>query len=256
VSAVAWVDGVALHVHEVDQREATLRDGPRAASLPRAGSGEGRQLRRWLVQVLVAERVVAREATALGIDAGGAPELVDLVPDGAGMLGLGSVAADLLTRDPLARNVFLRVTADVPVSDEEVARYWAGNPEAFRVPERRTVRHAVDVTDPATRPPRTVRRGELTRVVGDAVFTAAAGDVVGPVRDVLGTHTLLVVEVLPARVRELDEVREEIRERLLLGARRRAFVEWLDRRLVDSVRLATGFEHPGDPAQPDNTHRH
>ena len=37
-----------------------------AASLPRAGTSEGRQLRRWLTQLLVTERVVAAEAAAAG----------------------------------------------------------------------------------------------------------------------------------------------------------------------------------------------
>jgi [acyl-carrier-protein] S-malonyltransferase len=255
-TAVAWVDGVAVAVEEVDRREAALRSGPRASTLPKADGSEGRQLRRWLVQVLAAERVVAREAVRLGVGPDGAPELAQLVPDRAGMLGLGSVAADLLTRDALARNVFRAVTAGVAVSDDEVARYWAANREAYRLPERRWLRHAVGDVDPATRPVRAVRRGELTRVLEEAVFAASVGDVVGPVVDVVGAHTVLVADAEPARVRELAEVREEIRERLAFGARRRAFVQWLDRRMADSVRLAAGFEHPGDPGQPDNTHRH
>lgn len=250
------MDGVGVGVSEVDGREAALRGGARAGALPRVGSSEGRQLRRWIVQVLVAERVVAREAAVRGLGSEGAPELVELVPDRAGMLGLGSVAADLLTRDAVARAVFGAVTAGVEVGDDDVARYWAANPEGFRVPERRVVRHAVGDVDPLTRPERVVRRGELTGVVEDAVFAAEAGDLVGPVRDAVGEHTVLVVDVLPGRVRGVDEVREEIRARLLLGARRRAFVGWLDREMARSVRLAEGFEHPGDPAQPDNTHRH
>ena len=50
------------------QREAALRAGPAAATLPRAGTSEGRQLRRWLTQLLVTERVVAAEAAALRRD--------------------------------------------------------------------------------------------------------------------------------------------------------------------------------------------
>lgn len=254
-AAVAWVDGDPVEVGEVDRREAALRAGPRASALPRAGTGEGRQLRRWLVQVLVAERVVARAARRLGVDAAGAPALPELVPDRAGMLGLGSVAADVLTRDPVARNVFLAVTAGVTVSDARVARYWRTNPEGFRIPERRLVRHAVGTGDPDARPARAVRRGELGRELERAVFGTPPGGRV-ELADAVGTHTVLVVDVAPARVRALAEVREEIRRRLTLGARRRAFVEWLDQRLAESVRLAPGFEHPGDPAQPDNTHRH
>ena len=40
------------------------------------------------------------------------------------------------------------------------------------------------------------------------------------------------------------------------AARRRAFRVWLDARRAALVQLAPGYEHPGDPRQPDNTHRH
>ena len=40
------------------------------------------------------------------------------------------------------------------------------------------------------------------------------------------------------------------------AARRRRFRMWLDERRADLVWLAPGYEHPGDPRQPDNTHKH
>ncbi|WP_234776706.1 DUF7158 domain-containing protein, partial [Mycobacterium tuberculosis] len=63
---VATVAGVAV---AVDAAEARLRDGPRAAALPASGTSEGRQLRRWLTQLIVTERVVAAEAAARGLTA-------------------------------------------------------------------------------------------------------------------------------------------------------------------------------------------
>ena len=54
----------------------------------------------------------------------------------------------------------------------------------------------------------------------------------------------------------LDAVRPLIAEHLRGAARRRAFRLWLDARRAELVRLAPGYEHPGDPRQPDNTHRH
>ncbi|MDD4867023.1 MAG: malonyl CoA-ACP transacylase, partial [Mycobacterium sp.] len=45
-------------------------------------------------------------------------------------------------------------------------------------------------------------------------------------------------------------------EHLRGAARRHAFRVWLDARRAALVRLAPGYEHPGDPRQPDNTHRH
>ncbi|HWM03888.1 MAG TPA: peptidylprolyl isomerase [Actinophytocola sp.] len=259
-AAVAWVAGEPVDVAEVDVREAGLRGGPTASTLPRVGTSDGRQLRRWLVQVLVAERLVGVAARELGLEVGAAPALGELAPDRAALLGLGSVAADLLARSAVARAVFVAVTADVSVAEETVRDYYVANGTDYLLPERRVVRQMIaespGAADPDGRPLRTVRRGELGGVVEDVVFGAAAGEVVGPVRDALGWHTVRVVEVLAGRVREFDEVRGEIEARLVAAARRRAFTAWLDRRTAEHVRLAPGFEHPGDPGQPDNTHRH
>lgn len=83
---VATVAGVAVAVDEVDAAEARLRDGPRAAALPASGTSEGRQLRRWLTQLIVTERVVAAEAAARGLTAAGAPAEADLLPDATARL--------------------------------------------------------------------------------------------------------------------------------------------------------------------------
>lgn len=246
MTAVAWVGGEPVDVSEVDGREVELRSGRVAPALPRARTGEGRQLRRWLVQVLVAERLVAHEAAARGLSAG--PGLAAVAADRVAMLGLGSVAADVLSRSSVARAVFVAVTAEVTVSEEAVVGFYSRNPERFRVSESRVVRSSAGR--------RVLRRGEMTGPVEDAVFAAAVGDVVGPVRDPVGTHTFVVEEVRAARVTPLEEVRTSIVETLLGGARRRAFTAWLDQRMATRVRLAPGYEHPGDPGQPDNTHRH
>jgi [acyl-carrier-protein] S-malonyltransferase len=60
----------------------------------------------------------------------------------------------------------------------------------------------------------------------------------------------------PASAPPLTEVRHAIRAHLRGAARRRAFRVWLDARSAALVELANGYEHPGDPSQPDNTHRH
>ena len=178
----ALVDGVPVSVQEVDAREAKLRASRSASSLPRPGTSEGRQLRRWLTQLLVTERVVATEATARGLSADGAPSEDDLLTDMAVRLEIGSVAASVLS-DPLARALFVSVTEGVEVPDETVAAYEARNPSRF------------------------------------AESSAVA-------------------------------------EHLRAAARRRAFRLWLDARCAALVELAPGYEHPGDPRQPDNTHRH
>jgi [acyl-carrier-protein] S-malonyltransferase len=257
----AWVGGRPLEVADVDAREALLRAGLAGAALPAAGTSEGRQLRRWLVQLLVAERLVADEAEARGLSAAQAPDVVDFAPDRAAALELGSIAASLLASTALARAVFAAVTAHITVDERHVARFHADNPELFHHQEARVVRHVV-LTTPNTpadlddRPPRTIRRGELVGPVERALFEASPGTEVGPIHDPLGAHVLRVEQVLPARRVGLDEARPGIVARLRAAARRREFATWLDRGRAMRVRLAPGYEHPGDPSQPDNTHRH
>ena len=199
----ATVAGMDVPVADVDVREAELRGTVPAASLPRAGTSEGRQLRRWLTQLLVTERVIAAEATAAGLTAERAPAEDELLPDISARLEIGSVAAAALA-DPLARVMFIHITAAVDVTDADVADYHARNPLRFATPSD----------------------------AGNGWCTAT-------------------VDAPP-----LDAVRPLIVDHLRGAARRRAFRVWLDARRAELVRLAPGYEHPGDPRQPDNTHRH
>ena len=182
----ATVDGRPVPVDEIDAREAVLRASPQTAALPRPGTSEGRQLRRWLTQLVVTERVVAAEAAALGVTATAAPSVEDVLPDLTARLEIGSIAAAALA-DPLARAVFARVTAGVDVDPETVADYRRRNPDRFAGQDRPEA----------------------------AIATMLAG-----------------------------------------AARRRAFRLWLEQRRAALVVLAPGYEHPGDPRQPDNIHRH
>ncbi len=195
--------GAPVVVADVDAREARLRSGPRANALPAPGTSEGRQLRRWLTQLIVTERVVAAEAAARGLDGAGAPTGDDVLPDVTARLEIGSIAAAALA-DPRARALFADVTAGVEVSSDEVAAYHARNP--LRFAQSRAASH-----------------GWRAPAVADPPLT---------------------------------EVRSAISQHLLGAARRRAFRLWLDARRAALVQLAAGYEHPGDPRQPDNTHRH
>lgn len=178
----ATVAGQPLLVSEVDARERMLRASVLDSALPRPGTSEGRQLRRWLTQVLVTEKVVALAASSLGLSSEGAPAESELLPDLTARLEIGSIAAGVLT-DPLARAVYAHVTAGVDVDPAAVADYHRRNPGRFSC---------------------------------DAALS--------------------------------DHLRG--------AARRRAFRLWLEQRRSALVQLAPGYEHPGDPRQPDNVHRH
>ena len=199
MTAAAFVGGAAVSIAEVDAREESLRATRLASALPRRGTSEGRQLRRWLTQLLVTERVIAAEAAARGVTADGSPTEQELLPDVTARMEIGSVAASVLSQ-PLARALFATLTAEVDATDDDVAAYHARNP--FRFAARR--RWATGLVD-------------------------------GP---------------------RLDEVRSAVAEHLRSAARRREFRRWLDERCAALVELAPGYEHPGDPRQPDNTHRH
>ncbi len=182
MSVAAMVGGVPVRVDEVDAREDRLRASRIASSLPRRGTSEGRQLRRWLTQLLVTERVVAAEAATRGLRADDAPSEGELLPDTTTRLEIGSIAGSVLA-DPLARALYVSVTAAVEITDAEVRDYFERNPRRF-------------------------------------ASTA------------------------------------QIADHLRGAARRRAFRLWLDAQCAELVELAPGYEHPGDPRQPDNTHRH
>lgn len=146
-------------------------------------------MRRWLTQLLVTERVIAREAETLGVTVTtGTPAEQTVLPDLTARLEIGSIAAGVLA-DPLARAVYGTVTAGVDVDDEAVADYQRRNPNRFNGSQP-------DGAVPAI--------GEMLRG----------------------------------------------------AARRRAFRIWLEQRRAALVWLAPGYEHPGDPRQPDNTHKH
>lgn len=200
---IAVVAGVPVAPSVLDAAEARLRTARGAAALPVSGTSEGRQLRRWLTQLIVTERVIAAEAAARGLTGRDAPSEAELLPDVTARLEIGSIAAAVLA-DPRARSLFADVTAGVQVADAEVAAYHARNPLRFAA----------------------------------------------PARDENGWQTTALTGP------SLDEVRSAIGEHLRGAARRRAFRLWLDARRAELVQLAPGYEHPGDPRQPDNTHRH
>ncbi|MDP9168532.1 MAG: hypothetical protein M3O32_21085, partial [Actinomycetota bacterium] len=65
-AVVATVGDGVVHVEELDVREEQLRATRLTNALPRPGTSEGRQLRRWLVQVLVTALFFFYFATAVG----------------------------------------------------------------------------------------------------------------------------------------------------------------------------------------------
>jgi [acyl-carrier-protein] S-malonyltransferase len=249
-AVIGWLDGHPVPGDELAAWLTRLRSGPRSAALPAQGSAEDRQLRRWLAQVLLTERLCAAEAAARGLDpAAASPSTLDELAAAE----LGSITAAAFRRSPAVRAVYAAVTAPVRVDDAQVRRYWLAT--GAPAPERWTLRHRLDGRPPQVLGPATL--ADLPRALATILATGPArkGERV-TATDALGRHEAVVLAVAPAQPADLAADEPRIRAELLAAARRRAFLGWLDHARATRLGLVPGLEHPGDPHQPDNHHRH
>lgn len=241
----AWVDGVPVPAADVAAEVDRLRSGPAGTRLPRDGTADGRQLRRWVTQRVVVRRLLEHECATRALDPETAPALV------ADPALLGTAAADVLTVSPAARAVFAAITAGVSVPEADVrASYDRDRPTR---PERWTIRQAFSPTAPPTAlpPPVTIDPATLLTEVRTGISAAPA-----LIRTSLGWHRVALDAVHPAGPVPYAEVRADLTATLTARARQTTFARWLDAALTTRVRLAPGYEHPADPHHPDTTHRH
>jgi parvulin-like peptidyl-prolyl isomerase len=101
-----------------------------------------------------------------------------------------------------------------------------------------------------------VGRGQLAGTLEEAIFAAELHQVIGPVPSPFGWHVLAVDAVRPGRDRGFAECRSEIAAELSGYRRRRAWLDWLDRRVAEAIRVPAGTEHPLFRGLPGSTHRH
>jgi [acyl-carrier-protein] S-malonyltransferase len=165
-----------------------------------------------------------------------------------------------------------RVTADVTVPVEEVRAYYDRNGDLYDRPEARRISHVVGGDEAAASRVAAalrlggggaiglevidVRRGELAGPLEEAIFGAAEGDVIGPLRSELGWHVARLENVIPAGAMTYAEALPGIRAELLAAARLTVFGQWLERRREVLAVVEPAFAHPGDPVHGFPTHRH
>lgn len=237
---IGWVDGQPVSLDLLELRLAVLRSGPGAAALPREGTQEARQLRRWTAHVLFTELLCLATAGRLAIsDSAGAPL------DALSAVQLGSITAAAWQGCPAVGAVCRTLFPATPVaagftnSHRPVAQRW------FRVSHSLT--SDGDVLVGSLLPMGWTTLDDLPTPLAQALRDAPCGELVGPVASALGRHLARVddIEERPAPALAPDH-----------GDQLREFTLWLERRRTESLSVAAGFEHPGDPRQPDNTHRH
>ena len=127
MSIAAWVDDEPVTAREVEQRLGRLRERDRTGALPVDGSREGRQLRRWVTQVAVVERLCAAEVAARGPAATGLPDGSSAAtpagtPSRAEAAALGSIVAAAWANDPAVGRAASAVTAHVVLTAAERER--------------------------------------------------------------------------------------------------------------------------------------
>jgi [acyl-carrier-protein] S-malonyltransferase len=169
---------------------------------------------------------------------------------------MGSVVETVLATSRVARSLLPVITAGIGIDQAAVRTYYERNRDDFQQPDMCIVVHEIDGRPVNTGRPVVMRRGDIAGVVEAAVFGGSAGSTVTVTDESGHAHVAHVQHVLPGDVAPFEDVRDAITERLLAAARRRAFSAWVDRRRTELLWLAPGNEHPGDPSQPDNTHRH
>lgn len=258
-TVVAIVDGRELERAGTDRRLAALRSGPLSALVPAGGSAEGRQLARWAAQVEIVVALCSSEAVRRGLraTAGPARQL-----DSRAAVELGSVVAAAWQASQAVRAVGEHVggadLASVPGS--------SGEPLASPPAREVRLRHRLEPTEAAAHavmagaqarllaPMGWARAEELPPALGALVADAGLrpGTWLGPARSSLGWH---VVVVEGCRVRTMHGPLEGSPRPDAAEARRR-FLRWLASERSGRVVSMPGFEHPGDPRQPDNYHRH
>jgi [acyl-carrier-protein] S-malonyltransferase len=254
---VASVAGRRIARSRLEERLVTFRNGPGGRHVPpERDAGDSLTLRRWLLQELVTEAVLAHEARAAGLT------VVETADHGGGRALDGRVL----------RALFELVTAAVTVPDDQVRAYYARNVDRYRTPEARRIWHMVVADEREARELRArtaageadrargvdieLRRGELAGSLEDAIFGAEIDEVVGPIQSEHGWHVARVDAVTHAGTTPYEDVRDDIEAELLAAARARVFAEWLEERRRELVTFERGWEHPADPIHGLSAHRH
>ncbi|MGW4650479.1 DUF7158 domain-containing protein [Kitasatospora sp. NPDC004289] len=223
-SVLGLLDGRPIPRTGLDRRLAALRSGPRSSALPAPGSAEDRQLTRWVAQVLLTEELCAAVAAERGLDLA-EPGPVRL--DQRAAVELGSITAAAFEGSAAVRAVYTAVTSAVPAPPPPPPRpvdpLWQlatpdGEFEAAPESLPAALAAALRAAPPGT------------QVTADG-----------------WTATLVGLRSRPATTPTADPHG---------AARRLTFARWLDHTRATRLTLVPGLEHPGDPSQPDNHHRH
>jgi parvulin-like peptidyl-prolyl isomerase len=273
-NVAATVNDEEISVDQIEERYATVAENPQfAEQLAADEEGElAEQVQARILTDLIESIIVRQGAEELGVEVsdadveqrreelieevGGQEAFDELVEES----GLTVEQIDEQVRDIVIREAIQEeLTADIEVSDEDVAAFYEENRETrYNTAEARHI--LVETEDEATGILERLEdgedfadiaqeesidtgsgaqggdlgefgRGQMVPEFEEAVFDADIGEVVGPVETQFGFH---IIEVVERNEPELEDVEDEIREELAQGEEGEAVQEWLAERRAEA----------------------
>ncbi len=296
--AVASVDGTPVPQSQFDglMKQARKSYTAQKRDFPKAGSSELQTLRNQAVQYLVQRVEFEREAKELGIEVtekkvsdrlaqikkqyfGGDAKKYAKQLEQQG-LSDEQVKADIRSQ-LVSEAIFKKVTADVKVTDKDIAADYAKNQEKYGQPESRDVRHILVKTkaeadklyadlkaggdftalakklsqDPGSKDlggKMTITRGQTVAPFDQTAFLLKVNTISRPVKTEYGYHIIEPLSpIREAKTTPLKDVKDSIRQTLLQSKRNDAMTKWVDgvKKAYDGkVKYAVGFTPPPAPS--------
>lgn len=292
--AVAVVDGTPITKTELDALIGRARASYKAQKreFPKAGTAEFQSLQSQGVAFLVQREEYQREAEELGVevtDKQVEDRIVEVRQQYFGgnqktletqlkQQGYTPAAFRLdIESQLLSEGIAEKVTADVKVTDADVAKYYAANKSQYSVTESREVRHILVKTkaeaddvyrkltggasfaalakqrslDPGSKNSGgklRISRGQTVAPFDKVSFSLGENELSKPVKTEFGFHVIQALgAVKQGSTTPLEDVSKQIRTQLLQEKKDKLVTTWAEdarKRYEDKVEYATGFAPP------------
>lgn len=224
------------------------------------------------LDALISDKIMELEVTKNKIDIGAEEidkEIEDMANYYGGMEALNNAMLQYnMTMEDMRDNVKMNLSlkklvgSNITISEEEIVEYYEENKEEFNQPEQVNASHILVDTEELANEIREklvagenmadlakeyssdegtknnggnlgfFGRGEMVEPFDNAAFTLNIGEISEPVKSNFGYHLIIVNEKREAKVANLDENREDIKERLLEAQIPEAFESWYDQKLT------------------------
>ena len=282
-------------------RRAELSYKSRQRPFPKAGTPEYQQLKQQALDILTQRAEFDQKADALGVKVttkqiddrlaqlkkqyfGG-----DAKKYKAQLKQSGLTEADLredIRSQLVSEGIYSKVTADVKVSDKDIAAYYKAHMQQYQQAETRSVRHILVNKKPLadklygqlqagadfatlakkySKDPGSAKQGgKLTIVRGQTVapfdktaFQLKKGQISQPVKTQYGYHIIQALsDIKPAKTTPLKDVKDSIKQQLLQQKRNTAMNQWVQATKKDyakKIRYQIGFAPPATTSTKTST---